>query len=388
LPLFAAFDEETLLTLTGSALLVTAAILTVAVFAAAIVGLPMIRANRWIAGGLRAVVLVVVNAFVLLTVAIAFNDKYQFYADWTDLGSSLFGGPVQAVTTHAGASTAETFGSTADGVRRVVTYQVTGRLSGLTGEVLVTLPNGYHRPDEAHHRYPVIETFPGYPASPAQWFTDMNLAGVLGHAEQTRAIAQAITISPQTEFPGGIDDECVNGPGRDPKVETWLARDVPSWVEHTFRVLPSRTSWATLGMSAGGWCAAMLTMLHPLQYAAGIIMGGYYKPEFTHLYRPFDSQSRQWRRYNLIRLAHHHSPPVALWIQTSRADRSSYPSSARLLAAARAPLSIDAVILLHAGHRFSAWTPLLPKALAWLGSHIPGFHASGTSSSAKRPARP
>lgn len=379
------------MTLTGSAFLVTATLVTVAAFVAALVGIPMIHGRCWLTLTSRAVVLVVLNGLVLVTAAIAFNDKYQFYADWTDLHNALFGGRIASITLHAGGSPADATGPNAFAEGTVVgassghygkrvgqpgplrSYEITGARSGLTGQVLVTLPPGYNAAANKDRRYPVLETFPGYPATPAQWYLDMDLGGQLNAVEQAGQIAPVITISPQTEFPGGIDTECVNGPAHDPKVETWLTRDVPSWVEQTFRAATARTAWATLGMSAGAWCAAMATMLNPRAYAAGIVMGGYFRPEFTDTYQPFVSDSALARRYDLIALARNHPPPVALWLETSRSDPLSYPSSSQLLAAARAPLSVRAVVLLHAGHRFSVWTPLLPKALRWLGAYIAGF---------------
>lgn len=379
------------MTLTGSALLITAVLITAASFVAAVVGIPMIQGRQWVAMTSRALVLAVLNALVLLTAAIAVNDKYQFYADWTDLHNSLFGGALPSITVNAGAPApdadepkalaggASVGGSTGHRPRHLAqpgpltSYEVTGPRSGLTGQVLVTLPPGYQAPANTTRRYPVLETFPGYPGTPAQWYLDMNLGGELNSVEQAGQIAPVITISPQTEFPGGIDTECVNGQARDPRVETWLTRDVPNWLEHRFRVATGRTSWATLGLSAGAWCAAMAPMLHPHQYAAGIVMGGYFQPEFTDTYRPFGSGSTLARRYNLIALAHRDPPPVALWVETSHSDPLSYPSTSQLLAVARAPLSVHAVILLNAGHRFGVWTPLVPKALRWLGSHIAGF---------------
>jgi hypothetical protein len=102
-------------------------------------------------------------------------------------------------------------------------------------------------------------------------------------------------------------------------------------------------------------------------------MGGYFQPEFGASYQPFAAGSVAAERYNLIALAQKDPPPVALWVQTSHSDSVSYPSTSQLLAAARAPLSIHAVVLEHAGHRFGVWTPLVPKALTWLGTNIPGF---------------
>jgi hypothetical protein len=186
-------------------------------------------------------------------------------------------------------------------------------------------------------------------------------------------MAPAIIVSPTIEFPPGVDTECVDGPGTYPRVETWVTRDIPAWVLRTFRAEPDRDAWATIGLSAGGWCAALATMRHPRQYAAAIILGGYFHPEFSPNYRPFGLRSAEGDYYDLIALAEHQAPPVALWLETSHSDPISYPSSAKLLAVAHAPLSVQALILPHAGHRLSIWRDLLPRVVAWLGANLPGF---------------
>ena len=182
----------------------------------------------------------------------------------------------------------------------------------------------------------------------------------------------ALIVSPQVEFPPGVDTECVNGGPGTAQVETWLAQDVPNWVTHTFRVDTDRSSWATIGLSAGGWCAAMATMLHPAQYSAAIVMGGYFRPEFTGT-PPFPRHSVSASRYNLVGLAKREPPAVALWVETSHTDPVSYGSTAALLKAARPPVAVTAVVLQHAGHRISVWQGLLPGSLTWLGANVPGF---------------
>ena len=379
------------MTLTGPYFLWIVVLLTVAVFAGAIVVLPHVSGFRPVAIAYRALVLFLVNLMVLLSAAVILNDKYAFYADWTDVRGALFGGRVRS-TAHAGGAAAQAantrLGSSALGpsvgplpplppgagsADRVLRFQLTGPRSGLHGFVLVTLPEGYTHSANATRRYPVLETFPGYPADPSQWTDSMRLGAVLDNAVAAHSTGAVITLSPLTEFPPGIDTECVNGTGNDPMVETWLTRDVPDWAQRTFRVQPGRASWATLGLSAGGWCAAMATMLHPDRYATGIAMGGYFKPEFSAKYTPFGSHSSQARRYDLVALARRAPPPVALWLETSHSDKISYASTAKLLAATRAPLSIQALVLTHAGHRLSLWSAELPAAISWLGKNIPGF---------------
>jgi pimeloyl-ACP methyl ester carboxylesterase len=239
----------------------------------------------------------------------------------------------------------------------------------------VQLPAGYTDPRNASVRYPVLEGFPGYPGSPRQVISVLNVGQVVGQEAAARLMRPALVVAPQTEIPHGADTECVNGsPGR-PQVEIWLTRDVPDWVTHHFRVLTDRGSWATIGLSEGGWCAAMATMLHPAQYAAAIVLGGYFRPEFG-LYEPYPSKSPLAARYDLVALARRAPPPVAIWLETSHSDPVSYTSTAALLKVARSPLAIDATVLQHAGHRLSVWLPLLPGSLTWLGTNVPGFSAT------------
>jgi len=133
---------------------------------------------------------------------------------------------------------------------------------------------------------------------------------------------------------------------------------------------------AAIGLSAGGWCAAMVAMLHPAQYAAAIVMSGYFRPEFGPFYEAFPPGSPLAARYDLVALAKRAPPPVALWLVTSHTDSVSYRSSAALLKVARPPLAVSATVFQNAGHRVSLWQGLLPGSLTWLGANVPGFKAT------------
>jgi hypothetical protein len=346
--------------------------------------------GRWAGPGwrpavTRALFLGVVNALVLLTAGVAMNDRYGFYADWHDLGGAVgllkdppsamrhTGGDVTAAVSHPqlrnAAERIEVPENPAQLRRggRQFRFTVTGRISGLTAAVDVFLPAGYTDPGQWQRRYPVLEGFPGYPGNP--FVPSAAVAAVV----RARQLVDPIIIAPVAEIPAGRDTECVNGGPTDPALETWLTRDVPDWALRTLRVRPDRTSWATIGWSSGGWCAAMATMLHPDRYAAAIVLGGYFRPDFGTLYHPFGPASVPGRRYDLVALADHRPPAVALWLQTSPADRLSYPSSAQLIARARAPLSVESLVMQHAGHRIAVWQALLPQALHWLAGTLPGF---------------
>jgi len=376
--------------LTGTGLVVALWCLTAAAAAGIVWVWPRVAAARLRAVVARAGMLVGINGLVVLSALAQLNHDYLFYADWTDLFGAL-GAGMPATTAHAGTSAAQaattSLGRSSAGPAgrlpplppgagpqdRVLHYLVTGARSHIRDEVLVALPAGYYASAQANHRYPVLEAFHGYQGGPDQWTGPMGLSRALDSLAAEHRMADTILVAPIWTIPANRDTECVNGgPGR-PDVETWLTRDVPQWVETTFRVLSVRSAWAAIGFSAGGWCAAMAAMLHPDQYAAAIVLGGYFRPDFGS-WRPFASGSPLIARYNLVALAHsRRAPPVAVWLETSHSDPLSFPSSSRFLTAAHAPLSVTALVLTHAGHRMNLWAGMLPRTLIWLAAAVPGF---------------
>ncbi|HKF34078.1 MAG TPA: alpha/beta hydrolase-fold protein [Jatrophihabitantaceae bacterium] len=379
------------LSLTGPGFLSVVILVTVAAFVSTVVLWPRLSVSQPWTIVRRSLMMLGVNALVVLTAAVALNDQYTFFADWADLHGAVFGAQGGS-TAFAGGNAAQAANASlppaagrgapavlpslppgATRQDRVLRYTVTGAVSGLRGAVLVSLPIGYSDPSNAERRYPVLETFNGYPGGPSQWIDSMGLGNTVDKAVASHTVSPVVIISPLIEFPGGVDTECVNGIGTNPKVETWVTQDVPDWALRTFRVRSDRSSWATIGLSAGAYCAAMAAMLHPGQYGAAIVLGGYFAPEFSRNYRPFSGRSPQGSRYDLLALTARQPPPVAVWMETSHSDPTSYPSSAKLLAIARPPLSVFALVFTHAGHRFSIWRPLLPQVLAWLGANLHGF---------------
>jgi len=379
--------------LTGPLFLGAVVLCTVAAFAVLILRWPKLAGPSLGRIAARAGLLLSVNLLVLLTAATQLNAQFLFYADWTDLRGAFTGVPT-ATRVSRGTAAVHATGRRVTGAAAkagqtlpplptgrvspsgVISYTVKGPKSGITGKVVIQLPPGYTDPGNVSVKYPVIEAFQGYPGDSRSWIDGMNLGGVSAQQAAAKRMRPVLVVSPQVEFPAGVDTECVNGSAGTPQVETWLAQDVPDFVTHTFRVKTDRGSWAAIGLSAGGWCAAMVTMLHPAQYSAAIVMGGYFRPEFGPYYYPYPAGSRLATRYDLVALTRRGPPPVAIWLETSHADPVSYTSSAAFLKATKPPLGVDATVLQHAGHRISLWQGLLPASLTWLGANVPGFKAT------------
>jgi hypothetical protein len=376
--------------LTGPFFLNGIIVLTVAAFVGLVVAWPRLTPQTPWRVAARVGALLLVNLLVLLTAATQLNSAYLFFAGWSDLRGAITGHMVQTGLDRGGTATrgpdiavagaAAVLPARVPALTRPVGpsgllhYKVHGALSGLTGKVLVQLPTGYTSATASRVRYPVLEAFHGYPSEPLNWVRIFHVKQAIDQQVRRHRLRPTLVVIPQIEIPRGVDTEGVNGgPGR-PQIETWLTRDVPDWLVRHFRVESSRDAWAAVGYSSGGFAAALSTVLHPAQYGAGIVLGGYFRPEFGPYYEPFPANSLSERRYDLARAVRHHRPPISLWVETSHADPISYLSSARFLRSVRSPTSVHAVVLQNAGHRDSVWIRLLPQALRWLGASVHGFH--------------
>jgi pimeloyl-ACP methyl ester carboxylesterase len=377
------------MSLTGPLFLNAVLVVTAAAFVLVVVVWPRLTPRTpWHVAG-RVGALLLVNLLVLLSAVTQLNAAYLFFADWTDLQGALSGHVAQTGLDRGGAASkalrTPASGQAAHASRKVpaltvpvsasgvAQFKVTGPLSGLSGTVVVQLPEGYTSAAAQRRRYPVLEAYHGYPSGPLTWVKIFHIGDAIRQQVQARALRPTLVVIPQIEIPAGVDTEGVNGAPGLPQVETWLTRDVPDWVARTFRVESNRDSWATIGYSAGGWVAAMSTILHPAQYGAAIVLGGYFKPQFGPFYNPYPPTSPLVRRYDLPEVVKARPPPVALWMETSHSDALSYTSSAAFLRAAHRPLAVHAVVLQNAGHRDSVWINLLPEALRWLGANVRGF---------------
>lgn len=365
--------------LTDAGLPVVVGVLVVGVFVLVSVGWPHPR-RRPVRIAVRAGQTVLLNALVLLLAGVLMNDQYLFYVSWADLlgsGSEQAGHAVTAGDPKAGGNVrlraalhaAAHLPPLPSPGQRVQNFTVTGRRSGLTGQVIVLLPKGYD--PAAAKTYPVIESLSGYPGTPRSNFHGFALDTSFQDLVDHRTIRAPIIVMPQINTPNSLDTECVNAPERTGlQTETWLARDVPAWAAAHLRVSLQRTSWAAMGFSYGGWCAAMLAMHHPDVYGAAMSLMGYFRPEFGPAYDPL---TKGVGNYDLARLARTSPPPVSLWLMASKDDPTAYPQLVAFLKSVRAPMSVTSVVLRTGGHRVDTIPPVLPEMLAWLRDALPGF---------------
>lgn len=135
----------------------------------------------------------------------------------------------------------------------------------------VYLPPGYA---SGSRRYPVVYLLGGLPDNGTNFRDD--------RAQQVGAIASsagrpAIVIAPQASRPGDTDPEYHDwGPGRD--WETAISRDLVHTVDARFRTIANRRARAIIGVSAGGYGAAIIAVHHPDTFSLAESWSGYFAP--------------------------------------------------------------------------------------------------------------
>ncbi len=152
-----------------------------------------------------------------------------------------------------------------------------GPRSHISGTIEVWLPPQYEQPGYRHTRFPVVELLPGYPGSPGAWFGAMDAGHELSALIRAHRAAPMILVAPKMNVLGTVDPGCADVPHRS-LTSTWLGEDVPGLVQQNFRVLGGPKHWATMGYSAGAYCATNLALHHPRRFHAVVSLSGYNAP--------------------------------------------------------------------------------------------------------------
>ncbi|MGB8649295.1 MAG: alpha/beta hydrolase-fold protein [Mycobacteriales bacterium] len=311
------------------------------------------------------------QACAVLLVFVVVNDQYVFFASWQD----LLGTPApvgQIVATGPAAHAAVRPAHAADG-GRLVEHVIRGTRSGVTGEILVHLPQEYGSPAWAHRSFPVLELLSGWHSRPESLLGGLHLLDGMRKAESTGALQPVITVLPMINVALPRDTECTDVPGG-PRVETWLTTDVRHYVATHFRALMTPHSWSIGGYSTGGYCAVKLALHHPDWYPSAVSLAGYFYAVRDSTTGDLWGGSRTLREHNSpLWLVTHRTPPaVDVLVFASRQDSDSWRSTEQFLRVARPPLRTFGLLVQRGGHNYKTLRLALPEMLAWMSAHVQG----------------
>ncbi|SPF67333.1 Alpha/Beta hydrolase fold [Propionibacterium ruminifibrarum] len=244
---------------------------------------------------------------------------------------------------------------------RYLTVTIPGQQGQAGHQALVWLPASYLSHPERF--YPVVLAFAGVPGSISTYQEgDMAIGQRIEDLVGEQKMREAIVVVPDV-FPGNLDTECVDASDGSVRTESWVTSSIVPWITANLRAVADRQGWATLGLSAGGWCSTMLTMRHPELFGHSVSMAGYFRPFFVgEAYRPEDDAE-----YDLARIAEQDAPDVRLWAWTAMDDEMPYTELRRFEPHVKAPTSLTTTLLESGGHAPSVWASGLPVGLSWLG---------------------
>ena len=220
---------------------------------------------------------VLVLALVIVTVADRENREYQYIPSFEALVASpspdLAGGglgEVARLVEHPGMAPA------VHGTDVEVT--ISGPRSKISRVAYVYLPPAYFRPAHRDQRFPVLYLLHGSPGVAVDWIRGGQVDRTMDHLLLHRSIEPFIIVMPDVNGGFERDLECqdvVHGP----EDQTYLAEDVPSWVDAHLRTIPDRLHRAIGGLSTGAYCGLNVMFRHQATFSAAISHSGTGKPD-------------------------------------------------------------------------------------------------------------
>jgi enterochelin esterase-like enzyme len=163
-------------------------------------------------------------------------------------------------------------GSVPTGQGKVVYWKLKAPWEGnATSEVAVYLPPGYDA--NPARRYPVVYEAP---FNFYLWNSGAHIRAALDSLITGGSIPPSLFIFMDAGNGPYADSQCADSFDRVELMDTFLGVTVPAYIDRTYRTIAKASARATIGMSEGGYCAAVLAVRHPDTFGASVSFSGYY----------------------------------------------------------------------------------------------------------------
>lgn len=144
-----------------------------------------------------------------------------------------------------------------------------GNLEGdaVDRDVIVFLPPSYNK--DKHRRYPVVYALHGYSIGAEQWSHEIHVPQTIEGAFAQGAKEMIVVLPDSKTIHNGsmYSSSVTTG-----DFETFIARDVVTYIDAHYRTIPERTSRGLVGHSMGGYGATRIGMKHADVFGSLYIM--------------------------------------------------------------------------------------------------------------------
>ena len=261
-------------------------------------------------------------------------------------------------------------GMPSDGVVRKAV--IPGTDSGFSSrEAYVYLPPAYQATPRP--ALPVLVLFSGQPGGPSDWLTGGALRSRMDRfAEDHDGVAPvAVVVDPNGT--ASANTLCMDS--RIANADTFLARDVPRWIEQTLDVDPDHRQWAAGGFSFGATCALQMGTRHPDVYASVLAFSSEREPALAKerqktVDAAFGGDVATFDRLTPLSIMQNtRFEGHAIYFGAGSRDPEFLAYMDELSAAAsRAGFTVEAQPVVNTGHSWEAASKGLPAALDFVAA--------------------
>lgn len=259
-------------------------------------------------------------------------------------------------------------GMPAGGVLRKA--EIPGTASGFSSrEAYIYLPPAYQATPRP--ALPVVVLFSGQPGGPSDWLTGGALRSRMDRFAADHDGVAPVVVVVDPNGTASANTLCMDS--RIARADTFLARDVPRWIEQTLDVDPDHRQWAAGGFSFGATCAMQMGTRHPDVYASVLAFSSEREPALAKerqktIDAAFDGDVGAFEEQtplNIMKKTRFEGH--AAYFGAGSRDPEFLAYMDELSAAARqAGFSVQAQPVANTGHSWEAASKGLPAALDFL----------------------
>jgi enterochelin esterase-like enzyme len=224
-----------------------------------------------------------------------------------------------------------------------------------------------------HPRLPLLVLVHGQPGGPRDWVDAGRVAARLDRWAAAHGGLAPVVLMPDATGGEVANPLCTDSPrGR---ADTYLARDVPAWVDAHLAVDPDHAHWAVGGFSYGGTCALQLATAHPDLFPTVLDESGQREPTLGDhagtVATVFGGDEAAFDAADpLHELAARRHPGTAATFVVGAGDRVYVAEQRDVVAAARAAGMDVRALELPGGHTWDVWGTGLEQSLPWLCARL------------------
>jgi S-formylglutathione hydrolase FrmB len=218
---------------------------------------------------------------------------------------------------------------------------------------------------------PTLVLLPGEPGSASDWSSDGDADNTADAFAADHHGVAPIIVMPDPNGVKTVDSECVNS--QFGNAETYLADDVPNFARQHLNASRAPGSLAIGGLSAGGTCSVMLSLLHPTVYPTFASFSGFASPEYENTTQAqtidilFGGSEEAFDAHDPIQILQDaRYSGLAGWFEVGNQDTEPLQAAETLEPAALKAGISTCIVVRPGGHDFTLWSQALEDAFPWL----------------------